>query len=102
MGIVDSLSLLLIAFGAGFFVAGTVGMIRFPDVYSRVHALTKADNVGLGFLVIGLIVHEGTWGVGIKLVLIWVLVMLSSATTCYLVARCALSRGLKPWRRSAP
>jgi len=43
-----SLSILLLLAGAVFFLAGTLGLLRFPDVYTRLHALTKADNLGLG------------------------------------------------------
>ena len=37
---------ILLLFAVFFFVGGTVGLLRFPDVYSRLHALTKADNIG--------------------------------------------------------
>jgi hypothetical protein len=40
-----------------FFIGGTVGLLRFPDVHSRLHALTKADNLGLGLISMGLVVQ---------------------------------------------
>ena len=43
--------------GAFFFLAGTVGLLRFPDSFTRLHALTKADNLGLGLVVLGLLPH---------------------------------------------
>lgn len=93
-------SLVLTLFGAFFFFAGTVGLLRFPDVYSRLHALTKADNTGLGLTVIGLILQARSWTVALKLLLIWILVMLASATASHLVARAALRSNIQPWRRS--
>ena len=45
---------ILLVFGAVFYTAGTAGLLRFPDVYSRLHALTKADNLGLGCVLLGL------------------------------------------------
>ena len=54
----DYLSAALLIAGAVFFLAGTLGLLRFPDVYTRLHALTKADNVGLGLIVAGLAVHS--------------------------------------------
>lgn len=51
---------LLLVTGAGFYLAGTVGLMRFPDVYTRLHALTKADNLGLGFVVLGLALQAGS------------------------------------------
>jgi len=55
----DSLTVILLIAGSVFFLAGTLGLLRFPDVYTRLHALTKADNVGLGLMVAGLALHGG-------------------------------------------
>ncbi len=90
---------LLILSGMPFFMAGTVGLLRFPDVYTRLHALTKADSLGLGLVVLGLVLRADSWVMACKLILVWVLVMLGSATACHLVARTALKRGVTPWRR---
>jgi multicomponent Na+:H+ antiporter subunit G len=92
------LSYALTLSGAFFFFAGTVGLLRFPDVYTRLHALTKADNLGLGLIVMGLIVQADSWTLIVKLVLIWILAMISSATACHLVARAGLRAGIEPWR----
>lgn len=80
-----AIGLLAIAAGAFFFVAGTVGLLRFPDVLSRLHALTKADNLGLGLVVLGLLPFVA-WPFGaLKLLLVWVLVMLSGATAAQMI-----------------
>lgn len=92
-------SLALTAAGAFFFFAGTVGLLRFPDVYTRLHALTKADGLGLGLIVLGLVARTEEWVEVCQLVLIWILVMFSSATACHLVARAALGTGVRLWRR---
>jgi multicomponent Na+:H+ antiporter subunit G len=73
--------------------------LRFPDVYTRLHALTKADNLGLGLIVMGLMMQAESWTLIVKLVLIWILAMFSSATACHLVARAGLHAGIQPWRR---
>jgi multicomponent Na+:H+ antiporter subunit G len=97
MSILDVVSAGLLILGGAFFLAGTVGLLRFPDVYTRLHALTKADNLGLGLVVAGLAVQAESWaGVG-KLALIWLLVLVASAFACHLVARAALRRGIAPW-----
>lgn len=72
--------------GAFFFIAGTVGLLRFPDTLSRVHALTKADNLGLGLIVLGLLPLAGGLAEALKLVLIWLLVLLGGATAAQLIA----------------
>lgn len=80
-------SFLAIGAGAVFYLAGTVGLLRFPDTLTRLHALTKADNLGLGLVVLGLLpLVDGVAG-ALKLLTIWVLVMLSGATSSQLVAR---------------
>lgn len=99
MTITEVLSTALLCLGAFFFVAGTVGLLRFPDVYTRLHALTKADNVGLGLVVAGLALQAPSPAVAGKLLLIWLLVVVASATACHLVAQAAMRRGIVPWKR---
>jgi multicomponent Na+:H+ antiporter subunit G len=72
--------------GAFFFLAGTVGLLRFPDPLTRLHALTKVDNLGLGLVVLGLLPQaNGLFG-ALKLVSIWLLVQLSGAIVTQLIA----------------
>jgi multicomponent Na+:H+ antiporter subunit G len=86
MNIADSFSLIFCLVGLFFFFAGTVGLIRFPDVLSRLHAITKADNLGLGLIVIGLLPQLSSPTDALKLILIWGLVIFSSAACSYLIA----------------
>lgn len=96
---IDVLSAVLLIAGGVFFLAGTLGLLRFPDVYTRLHALTKADNVGLGLVVTGLAVQGQTWATLGKLLLIWALVLLAGAGVSHLIASRALQRGIRPWKR---
>ncbi len=98
MGLSDYLTAALLSGGGFFFLAGTLGLLRFPDVYTRLHALTKADNVGLGLIVAGLAVQAESWAVVGKLLLIWVLVLIAGASVAHLVARGALQRGERMWK----
>jgi multicomponent Na+:H+ antiporter subunit G len=91
---VDAITILLVAGGAFFFLAGTVGLLRFPDVFTRLHALAKADNLGLGLVVFALMLQADAWAVRFKLLLIWLLVLGATATTCQIIARAALERRL--------
>ena len=99
MQVTEFLTVLLLLAGAGFFLAGTVGLLRFPDVYTRLHAITKADNVGLGLVIAGLVLQAESWAAMGKLLLIWLLVLLASASVAHLVARTALRKGIRPWKR---
>jgi multicomponent Na+:H+ antiporter subunit G len=98
MGFLELASALLLIIGAVFFLAGTIGLLRFPDVYTRLHALAKADNLGLGFTVLGLLLQAPGVAAGLKLVLVWLLALAASATLSYLIVRRALSRGIVPWK----
>ena len=92
--LLDLFSIAAIAAGAFFYLAGTVGLLRFPDAYTRLHALTKADNLGLALLVIGLLPQVDGLLTALKLVLVWLLVMLSSAAVSQLIARSARRQDL--------
>lgn len=87
--VLHALSWLLLVGGAFFFVAGTAGLLRFPDIYARLHAVTKADTLGLGLIVLGLCLRADGWQPVFTMLLIWVLVMVSGATACQLLARYA-------------
>lgn len=87
--VLDGASAALVAAGALFFVAGTVGLLRFPDPLSRVHALTKADLLGLGLIVLGLLPHAGGALAGAKLVAVWALAQLAGTAATQLLARVA-------------
>jgi multicomponent Na+:H+ antiporter subunit G len=91
--VLDLFTIVLVLAGAVFFLAGVVGLLRFPDTLSRLHALTKADNVGLGLVVIALLPQAGSIGTGFKLLLIWLLVLLASATVGQLIGRVARRAG---------
>jgi multicomponent Na+:H+ antiporter subunit G len=83
----DVFTYVTVTAGAFFFLAGSVGLLRFPDAYARLHALTKADNLGLALIVLGLLPHAGGVLAALKLVVVWLLVLLSSATVSQLIAR---------------
>jgi multicomponent Na+:H+ antiporter subunit G len=85
--LVTWLSAVLVAAGALFFLAGTVGLLRFPDGLSRLHALSKADNIGLGLIVLGLLPLASDWTGAAKLVLLWLIVQASGAAVGQLLAR---------------
>ena len=85
----DLVTIAAVSAGAFFFLAGTVGLLRFPDTLTRLHALTKADNLGLGLVVLGLLPQAGSVRIAFKLVCFWLLVLLAGATISQLIARAA-------------
>jgi multicomponent Na+:H+ antiporter subunit G len=90
--LLDGFTVVAVLAGAFFFLAGTVGLLRFPDGLTRLHALTKADNLGLGLIVLGLLPQADGVLAGLKLVAVWLLAQLAGATVTQLVAR-AVRRG---------
>jgi multicomponent Na+:H+ antiporter subunit G len=83
----DIFSIVAITAGAFFFFAGTVGLLRFPDALTRLHALTKADNLGLGLIVLGLLPQASSALAAVKLLAVWLLVLMSGAIVTQLIAR---------------
>src|ERR1700757_3497828 len=83
----DVMTIAAVSAGAFFFLAGTVGLLRFPDTLTRLHALTKADNLGLGLIVLGLLPQANGMLAALKLVAVWLLAQLAGATVTQLVAR---------------
>ena len=89
----DLFSLVAIVAGAFFFFAGSVGLLRFPDSLTRLHALSKADNLGLGLIVLGLLPRVESLLGALKLLAIWALVLLSGAASAQLIGRALRRRG---------
>jgi multicomponent Na+:H+ antiporter subunit G len=85
--IADVFTVAAVACGALFFLAGTVGLLRFPDTLTRLHALTKADNLGLGLIVAGLLPRVDWPLDALKLVAVWVFALVASAAGSQLIAR---------------
>ena len=83
----EALSALLLAAAAVFFSAGTIGLLRLPDTLCRIHALTKADNLGLGFAAAAMALQAESWAAVAQIALIWLLALAASATSGYLIAR---------------
>ncbi len=91
--LLDLWTIVAVSAGVFFFLAGTVGLLRFPDTLTRLHALTKADNLGLGLVVLGLLPRVSDPLAGLKLICVWLLVLLASATASQLIARVARRSG---------
>ena len=86
----ESLAWLLMLSGAFFYVSGAVGLLRFPDIYTRLHAVTKTDTLGLGLLCTGLALLSESWLTTALLFVIWLIAMASAAVNGQLLARYAL------------
>ena len=95
--LVHGLTIGLAVVGALFFLAGTLGLLRLPDFYTRVHAATKCDTVGAGAILLALMLHVAPHPEALKIVALLILVLLSSPMSGHALARAAQATGLKPW-----
>ena len=93
--LLDTLTVALALLGAMFFLAGTVGLLRLPDFYTRAHAVAKCDTMGAGAILLALAIHVAPHPEALKLVLLLLLVLLSSPTSCHALARAAYGTGLE-------
>jgi multicomponent Na+:H+ antiporter subunit G len=91
--VMDIWTICAVSAGALFFLAGTVGLLRFPDTLTRLHALTKVDNLGLGLIVLGLLPQTSSLLFAVKLVIVWLLVQLSGAVVTQLIAGAVRQHG---------
>jgi monovalent cation/proton antiporter MnhG/PhaG subunit len=87
----------LLLIGVLFLLAGTLGLLRLPDCYARIHAVSKCDTVGAGAILLALALLVGPDPNALKIVVLLALVLLSSPTSGHALARAAHLTGLKPW-----
>lgn len=92
-GAADIFTVIAVTAGAFFFMAGSVGLLRFPDTLTRLHALTKADNLGLGLVVLGLMPRAGGLLPALKLASVWLLVLFTGAVVSQLIAQATRDGG---------
>lgn len=87
--LLDAFTVLLVASGLLFFAAGTLGLVRLPDAFSRIHALTKADNLGLALIVLGLLPQAPSLLAGVKMIAVWLLAQLASGAVAQVMTEAA-------------
>lgn len=85
--------------GTFFFLLGTTGLLRMPDIFTRLHPSTKCDTLGACSVIVGMAVYSGwSWAV-LKLAVIACFLLLSSATCGHAIGRSALRRNIPYWRK---
>lgn len=100
MNLLDALSWLCLVLGGFLCLTGGLGVIRFPDFFTRMHAASITDTLGGGFILLGLVLQSGSdWLVSVKLLFIVVFIFITSPTSSHALAKAALHSGLKPWRK---
>lgn len=93
---VDVLSWILLMAGAFFFVIGAIGMVRMPDVYTRMHAASVTETLGAGLIIAGMMLQAGWSQVSGKLFIIGALFFLTAPVATHALAQAALLMGVRP------
>jgi multicomponent Na+:H+ antiporter subunit G len=93
---------IFLVLGCFFILVASIGIIRFPDIYSRIHPAGKTDTLGQALILIGLLIYEGFTFVGIKLIIIILFVFVANPTSTHALANAAYAVGVKPWKKGDP
>jgi multicomponent Na+:H+ antiporter subunit G len=94
--LIDLASWACLVAGGIFCVIGTIGMLRMPDFYTRMHAASVTDTLGAGLVLLGLVLQAGITLVTVKLLIIGMLILFTSPAATHALARAALTRGIRP------
>jgi len=95
----NTLALIFIVVGLFFMIVGAIGLIRFPDLYTRVHATGKCDTLGEGMMLFGFILYEGMNLVSVKILLLVIFIFVTSPTAVHAILNVAYTRGVEPWKK---
>lgn len=87
----------LILAGVGFALIGSIGVLRLPDFYTRIHAASKLDTMSLGLCMTGLAILQGPDLNAVKLILIFVFASIANPAAANALGRSAIRAGLEPW-----
>jgi multicomponent Na+:H+ antiporter subunit G len=94
--LLDIVSWILILAGGIFGIISAIGILRMPDVYTRMHAASIADTMAIGLIFAGLMLQAGWTIVTVKLILILLFIFFASPTTTHALAKAAIAGGIKP------
>jgi multicomponent Na+:H+ antiporter subunit G len=97
MSLLEVLATVLIGLGAAVMLAGAAGVVRFPDLYTRLHAAGKGDTLGQALVLLGLMLLGGASLLTVKLAFVVLLVLLLNPTATHALARSGWIVGIQPW-----
>ncbi len=92
--VINIISSFLLFAGLFFFAVGVIGLLRLPDVYTRLHATTKCDTLGAGLMLVGLAL-QGDWVIAGKLVIIVVLLWIANPTAAHVISKASYTSGIE-------
>ena len=100
--LIQYLSIIFLFLGSTIILIGSLGLLRLPDVFSRIHAVGMIDTAGIGFLILGMLLHSGFSNASIKLIILGVVLFFTSPISGHAVAISAKQNDLKPVLNKSP
>jgi multicomponent Na+:H+ antiporter subunit G len=108
----EIVTIIFVSGGLFFFFAASIGLLRFPDFYARMHATGKGDTLGGFLIILGLAVYNLFYGghsgfdlasilTSIKIVFIAVFIFLANPTATHAIAKAGLDAGVVPWTKES-
>jgi multicomponent Na+:H+ antiporter subunit G len=94
--VLDAMSWVLLLGGGFFVLVGSIGLVRFPEFFTRIHAASITDTLGAGLIILGLLLQSPHWLISAKLVLIVLFLLATGPTATHALAKAALHGGLRP------
>jgi multicomponent Na+:H+ antiporter subunit G len=103
MVIVHTLVTVLLGAGVFFTLVGSIGLLRFPDFYTRLHATGKCDTLGAGLIILGAVIYHffqypETFLVPAKLAFLVFFIFIANPTATHAIMKAAYKTGVEPWR----
>lgn len=94
--VTDIFTLLFLIAGLIIILIGGIGIIRLPDFYSRTHAVSLVDTLGILLIITGLIINQGFSLNSLKLILIYIFIAIANPVASHAISKAALDFGIKP------
>lgn len=88
--------------GAAFVASGAIGLVRLPDLFTRMHAAGMIDSLGAALVLVGLCIVEGLTTTTSRLLMVLAFLWITSPTACHALAKSALATGQRPWLPERP
>ena len=99
MAVRDLVAMFFILGGCFFFFTSVIGLLRFPDMFTRMHATGKCDTLAVLLIMGGLIIHHGINLDSFKLLLMVIFIYIANPTATHALSRAAFRLGIKPWTK---
>jgi len=102
ISIITLISVILLMLGSFFFIAGSIGLNRLPDVYTRLHATTKCDTLGQSLILLGVVIYDGMTFTSLKILIIAGFLLLANPTGAHALAKGAYISGVRLCENTEP